>query len=161
MCDPISIGVGIAAAGSVVKGVGQYQTAKANAAALDTAADQKLETAKYNIEEADRKFRRNEGTVKAQIGSTNLDLSSFSDVLDDDAKESALEKLAIKTGADIDAKNLRFQASGQRTAATMALLSIPFNVGTSVAGGYSQQAKLDAFSASKGVGFGTTDVFKE
>lgn len=125
-------------------------TADTNAAALETAAAQREQKAAYETELADRKFTRQEGHVRASIGQTGLATASFSDVLADDAAESALEKLAIKAGGKIEANNLRFQAAGQRVAGQNAIVESLFGVGSAVAGKYKANAQLDAIRA-KGV----------
>lgn len=150
MCDPITAFAGISAAGAIVQGVAAKGTADANAAALETAANDRQAKQQYELEEADRSYRRTAGTVRAAIGSTNLDMQSFSDVLDDDAKESALQKMAIKHNAAIETRNIMFQAEGQRQAGKNAMIASVFNAGTAFAGGYANNAKLDAMRASKG-----------
>lgn len=150
MCDPISIFAGISVAGAVVSGLAQKGTADVNAAASETAAVDRQEKEYYDIEETDRNYRRTAGATRAAIGSTNLDMRSFSDVLDDDAKENALSKMAIARGSAIDQRSLAMQASGQRQAGQNAVIASVFNAGTAVAGGYANQAKLDTMRASKG-----------
>jgi len=136
MCvDPVTmmmVGGAVGAAGNLFAGFSAKQTADTNAAALENSAQQRAEKEKFDTERADNRFRRVQGAVIAKAGSTNIDLSSFSDVLADDAKESALEKQAIHVSSQIDQQNLRFQAAGQKAAGKTALISGIFNAAGSV-----------------------------
>lgn len=155
MCDPVSALIGVSTAinvaGSVTKGLAAKQTADTNAAALEQQIAQREEKAKYDVELADRKYRRQAGAVRAAIGSTNLDISSFSDVLADDAAESALEKAAIKSGALVDEKNLYFQAQGQRQAGQNAQTGMYFNVAGDFANGFTRRENIRYQRAKGGV----------
>lgn len=169
MCvDPataVMVSTGISAIGSMASGVMKASEARANAAALETAAQQRQEKAKFDIERADVQYRRQLGSVQARIGTTGIDTSSFSSVLADDAKESALQKQAIQVGADVESQNLRFQAGGQRMSATSDIVSGAFGAAAAVGKGYGQLATLDANNAriaarggvSIGSGFGEDD----
>jgi len=134
-------------AGSAVSGITRYSEGRANAAALETAAAQRLEKAEFDVETVDRRARRQAGAVRNRIGTTGIDIASFSDVLADDARESALEKKAIRVSAEIDAQNLRFQAAGMKQNARMSLVSSVFDMGTAVASGVAQREKLRVLEA--------------
>lgn len=157
MCDPITILAAVSATGAVVSAMQSARTHETNAAAIETQTLDRQEKQYYDTEEADRNYRRTAGATRAAIGSTNLDIRSFSDVLDDDAKEAALSKMAIARGSAIDQRNLQFQASGERSAAGNALVAGAFNAGTAIAGGYANQAKLDTMRATKGANINSND----
>lgn len=144
MCvDPVTmmvIGGAVGAAGNLFAGFSQKQSADANAAALETSAQQRAQKEKFDVERADVRYRRETGHVIAKAGSTNVDLQSFSDVLADDAKESALEQKAIHVSSQIDQANLRFQAAGQKAAGKTAMISGIFSaVGSVVKAGSDYQ----------------------
>lgn len=151
MCmDPVSItlaATAISAAGSVVSGIQKKNEGDANAAALETSAQQRLEKAKFDTEQADRQYRRNEGSVEAKIGTTGVDVMSFTSVLADDAKESALQKKAILVGAQVEANNLRFQAAGQKAAGRDAMIGGIFGAFGAVAGGSAKVSQINAINA--------------
>ncbi len=115
MCDPFSFAATISAASAVMKGVGGALSGFANADALEGQAKARQEKAKYDIEQAERKFQRVQGTAINAAASTGIDMRSFYDVLTDNKSEAALEQAAIKWGADRDSANLKFQASAART----------------------------------------------
>lgn len=155
MCiDPITatlistgVSAGVAAVGSMATGMMRSSEAKANAAALEASAQQREETAKFQIERADVAYRREAGAVGAKIGTTGVDVTSFSSVLADDAKESALQKSAIQVGADVERNNLLFQASGQKMQAKSDIVSGIFGAATAAAKGYGRLAQIDAIGA--------------
>lgn len=151
MCvDPVSLSFAagaIGAVGNMIAGFSKKQEADANAAALENNALQRQEKAKFDIERADVKYRRVTGSTVAKIGSTGVDVSSFSDVLADDAKESALEKKAIQVSADIDSANLRFQAAGQRSQGQAALVTGIFGAASSVVSAGTGYQKIKAYQA--------------
>jgi hypothetical protein len=155
MClDPITATMtAVSVAGAVTSGVSKYQTANVNAAALESSAAQRLEKAKYDVEQADRRYRRQAGSVEALIGTTGIGISSFLDVLSDDAAESALEKKAIKLGAQVEANNLRFQAEGQKRSASGAILEAGLGVAGAVVGGFGRSQQVSAINA-KSIKFG-------
>lgn len=161
MCDPVSALVaGVSAAGSIVSGMSKASTAKSNAAALESSAEQRLEKAKFDEDAAERRYRRQEGAVQALIGKTGVDAESFADVLADDHAESLLERKAIRYNAEVDANNLRFQASGQRVAAKNAMIEAAFGVATAVAGGVGRSQQIGAIGYKAGT-FGGVSIHNE
>jgi len=129
-------GTAISAAGTVLGGISSYQTGKANEKALNAQADARLEKGKYDTEQADIRFRREQGKVLAGIGTSGVDARSFLDVLTDDAAESSLEKQSIKFGATVDSNNLRYQGKVQRAQGKAALIGSIFSAAGTVASGY-------------------------
>lgn len=138
MCDPVSAliaGTVISAGGQMMGGITAYQQGNANAKALNSQAKLREEKGKFDAEMADREFRRQAGVVRARVGSTGIEATSFSDIFADDAAEAALKKKAIKFGATVDANNLRFQASAEKSRGTSALVSGFIGAAGSVASG--------------------------
>lgn len=150
MCvDPLTLTVASAAmgaAGNLFAGFSKKQESDANAAALETSAQQREQLAKYDIERAQSRFTRQQGTAIAKAGSTNVDVRSFDSVLADDAKESAFEQKAIHVSAQIDEANLRFQKQGQLAQGQASLISGIFSAAGSVVGAgtnYNKMRELD------------------
>lgn len=144
MCiDPVSltlISAGASAAGSLFSGFSSYQNGKANAAALEVQAKNREEKAKFDVERADNKFQRVQGTARNVAAASGIDVKSFYDVLADNAAESALEKEAIRYGAELDVSNLKSQAAASRKNGTAALVGGAIGAVSAVAGGYGKIA---------------------
>lgn len=143
------VGTGISAAGSIAGGISANKTAKANAAALEEQARLRQEKGKYDIETQDRQFRRQQGKVLSAVGASGVSAASFLDILADDAAESALEKQAIKFGADADSSNLKRQASIQRQQGRAAMIGSIFSAAGSLASGY---GKVTSYGMKAGYG---------
>ncbi len=163
MCvEPVSLTIasaGIGLVGNLMAGFSKRAEANANAAALEVSAQQREQKAIFDTEREANRFTRQQGTVVAKAGSTNVDLQSFSDVLADDAKESALARKAIAVSASIDEHNLRFQAAGQRRQANAALLTGIFSAAGSVVSAgtqYEKMRELDTKYTKLGA-YGTSD----
>lgn len=155
MCDPFSIVGGINAAGALYSGFSAAKNSETNAKALENQALNRVQKAKFDIERAETRFQRTQGTAIATGAATGVDIRSFSDVLADNAAEGALEKAAIQYGADRDIENLRFQAAGQRSNAKSQRIGAVFSAAGSFAGSYAKAP------AAKGVTVSTpwqTDV---
>jgi hypothetical protein len=129
----------VGVAGSLSAGSAQAKAHAANAAALEVQRQNRLEKARFDVEQHDRKFRRASGSRDALIGTTGIDAQSFSDVRTDDAAESALEKAAIMWSAQNEANMLQFQADAQRRQGKDAKTASYFNAASaalSAMGGY-------------------------
>jgi hypothetical protein len=155
MCEPVSIGLGLAtfglgAAQSITQATMGAQTARVNAAALEQQAQIRLQKGEFDADQAINKYERLAGQARANIGVTGISADSFGDVLADSAMESALEVKAIRWGAAHEAKNLQFQASVQRANAKAAKVGGIFGVLGSA---------LKGFSAFKGMQPGGTQGF--
>lgn len=142
MCDPVSLTVGatvvktgLSVAGSLAAGSAKDGAAKANASLLDEQAKSRLEKGKYDEEIARRQYGRALGTNLAKIAGSGVDARSFYDVLADDAMEAALQRKSIRYGANAEAKNLRFQAAGQRAEGRDARRASFIQAGTAVVEG--------------------------
>lgn len=156
MCiDPVSmmvIGTVVSAAGTVAGGISSYQAGNANAKGLQEQARLRELKGKYDVEAADRQYRREQGKVLSGVAASGGTAVSFLDVLRDDAAESALEKAAIKFGAKVDATNLRNQASFAKSQGKAALIGSLFSAaGTAMTG----MGKASGGSGSAG-GYGGT-----
>lgn len=149
MCDPVSAmfaaQAAVGATGALMSGSANAKAAKANAAALELQRVNRLEKAKFDVEQHDRKFRRAEGKRDADIGTTGISAESFSDVAADDTSESALEQAAIMWSAQNEANMLQFQADAQKQAAKDAKIASYFNAASSVLSaktGYTKAATM-------------------
>jgi hypothetical protein len=138
MCEPASImtavsvgstiagtAASVVSAGSQVAGslhAGEMKSgiASANARLFDEQAKARIEKGKFDAQTAMRNYSRAKGTALSRIASSGVSAQSFYDVLADDAAEAALQRKAIKYGAQAEADNLRFQAAGQRLEARAA-----------------------------------------
>lgn len=140
MCiDPVSMMVigTVASAGSqLVGGMSSMSTANSNAKALQQQAYLREQKGEYDVEQADRRFRREQGKVLAGLAVSGVDASSFYDVLNDNASESALEKKTIRYGATADANNLRHQAMTTKAQGKAAFIGSIFSAAGTVASGY-------------------------
>lgn len=138
MCDPFTLTVAsaaVGAAGSLATGFMGMQAGKANAKAYKYQAQLREEKAAFDSAQAVTKFQRVQGQAIANIGTTGIDLQSFSDVLADSAVESALEVAAIKWQGQHEADNLRFQARTQEYQAKAAMISSVFQATGQALGG--------------------------
>lgn len=160
MCDPVSLtlmSVGISAAGSVVGGMQSAKIHSANAAALEEQAKRREIKAGFDADEARRNYRRAAGKNRAAASATGLDLSTFSDIEDDSALESALEVEAIKYGGSVDAANYRTQANIQRAEGRAAQIGGYFSAAGKLAGG---AARLPNQGGSTFVPSWSTSVYR-
>src|SRR5690348_8426391 len=116
MCGPALMLAGglVSAAGTVIGGFQSAKIAERNAKQYDEQARLRLEKGKYDVENALNKYERTRGQAFANIGTTGLDPSSFSDVLADSLAESKMEVEAIKFGTRAEVMGLQFQATSKR-----------------------------------------------
>lgn len=158
MCDPISIGIGLAVTGGVVGAGGQLmagveaqKTSNANAKALyDRAADVD-EKAKYDIDQLKRNFTRKHGSNVARIASADLNVATFGDVMADDALESFLERKAVRYSADTEIRDLNRQAKAEIRAGKNARKASYFDAaGTLINAGSQAVTLASQFSTAQG-----------
>lgn len=164
MCaDPISlsfmaVSAGISAAGALSSGAAQASAHGGNAAMLESQARLRMEKADFDIAAAERRFRKNEGVVVARAASTGIDMRSFSDILADDASESALEREAIRWSAQNESNFLMFQSEAQRRQASDARTAGYFNAAAGVVNAFTPAFRRGGgdMPSARGITFGSS-----
>lgn len=147
MCDPVTIGVigaGLSVVGGLVGAAGSLESGKQQAAGYEDQAAfadrQSVLERQAGAYERSRLQSRNDralGSMKQQYVSAGIDASSGSarEVIEDSAREAALDEEAILYGATIRADNQRFTARLARRNAQAARTGATFNAISSVIGG--------------------------
>lgn len=168
MCDPLTLTVAataLSAAGTITSTMGAVQQAKyeANLAEYNRklesqkAADA-LERGNIEVRNAARQEAALMGAQRASMAANGIDVSfgSASDLIADTAMLAQEERLTIREntrremmGYDINAANYGAKANAARNAATGALWSGAFQLGSTIAGGAQRFGKTK-FEMSQG-----------
>lgn len=173
MCDPGTLAIAatvMSVAGTVTSTVAQAQQARYEAAIAEQ--NRKMESQKAqdaiergNIEARDASRRQSQlmGAQRAAMAANGIDLSfgSAADTLADTAMFAEDERMNIREntrrevmGFDVNAMNYQAQAIASRRAATGALISGAFQVGSTIAGGAQKFGKIQAARKAGGSGWG-------
>ena len=155
--DPITLGLmlgggAITAVGRLFAGFSEAKARNTSAALFDQQAIARIEKGEFDANASERRFRRQQGETVAAIGTTNINETSFYDVLMDDAAEAALERKAIRYTANAEAGQLRFQGQQQRAAAKGAIIGSYFGAAGAVVSSV-------ATARMRSVGVGTGNAF--
>lgn len=152
MCDPLSIlGAGLSVVGGVVGAAGSLQQGRDAAEGYEDQARfadrQSVLERQAGAYERDRIRTRNDralGAMRHQYVSSGIDPTSGSarEVIEDSAREAALDEEAILFGAQVRADNQRFTARLARRNAQSARTGAKFNAVSSVIGGVSGAANF-------------------
>ena len=156
MCEPTTLlilGTAMSAGGSILGGIGAYQTGKANARILNSNADQAIQNglqgrniAAVNANVPVKQAREAVGTTRALAAKrgVEVDQDSTLDIQAHNAEVGAFERLKVLFKADTEndayiaqAGNFRAQAAASKAAGRNALYASLFKAaGTAATGAY-------------------------
>jgi len=152
MCiDPVTatvVGTAITSGGTLMSGISANKTGQANQKALESQADLREQKGVYDEEQARNRYTRSRGTTIARMAGSGLDLTTFIDVLNDDAAEAATERKAIRFGAQVDAANIRFKGASSAAEGKGALVGSVFSAAGTAFAGYGKATAMRAKSSN-------------
>lgn len=105
----------IGAIGSIQSGNAAKAAAESNARVMERNAAIARQQGAENARRQQREARIRAGEVRAQVGGSGVLLSSFGDVLEDNARQEELDRLTILYNADLEATSLLQSAQIERS----------------------------------------------
>ena len=162
--DPITLGLIIgggvlSGAGKLLGGFAEARSRFDQGAEAERQAQLRLEKGEFDVQQSQRRFNRVQGEVLAGIGTTGVDVSSFLDVLMDDAAEGALERKAIRWTAANEAHSLRVQARGMRRAGKDSITGAYFGAAGSVVSSIADYRFQSSRASTQSSGVSGTGAF--
>lgn len=137
----------VGAAGAMHGGRAAESQAESQAALFRAQAAARIQKGEFDAEMARRRWVRNEGTVVARAAGEGINMANFYDVLDDDAKEAALERAAIRYTAQSEAAMLEYQATDAVRRGKDAKTASYFQAAGAVVGAFAPMARNRYVSA--------------
>lgn len=137
------VGTAVGAYGQIKQGQAAKNAGEREQQSYEALAARRLDKVKYDIDQVTRDYTRAAGKNIAAIGQSGIAITSFYDVLADNANELEREKAALRYSANQEAAQLREQGSiaysagkDAASASYISAASTVINGGTKLAGAF-------------------------